>query len=61
MKTFLRGLLHRVRRSRYDVDLHEEIETHRALRQAAFEFISTNAQIGDIRVFMRTLPGLLSG
>ena len=28
--------------------------------QTAFEFISTSAQIGDIRVFMRTLPGLLS-
>lgn len=27
----------------------------------AFEFISTTAQIGDIRVFMRTLPGVLSG
>ncbi|AMY08312.1 hypothetical protein LuPra_01506 [Luteitalea pratensis] len=27
----------------------------------AFEFISTNAQIGDIRVFMRTLSGVLSG
>ena len=26
----------------------------------AFEFISTNAQIGDIRVFMRLLPGVLS-
>jgi hypothetical protein len=26
----------------------------------AFEFISTPAQIGDIRVFMGTLPGLLS-
>jgi hypothetical protein len=26
----------------------------------AFEFISTTAQIGDIRLFMRTLPGLLS-
>jgi len=26
----------------------------------AFEFISTSAQIGDIRLFMRTLPGLLS-
>jgi len=26
----------------------------------AFEFISTTAQIGDIRVFMRTLPGVLS-
>jgi hypothetical protein len=25
----------------------------------AFEFISTTAQIGDIRLFMRTLPGLL--
>jgi hypothetical protein len=27
----------------------------------AFAFISTTAQIGDVRVFMRTLPGLLSG
>jgi hypothetical protein len=27
----------------------------------AFEFISTTAQIGDIRIFMRTLPGVLSG
>ena len=27
----------------------------------AFEFISTTAQIGDVRLFMRTLPGLLSG
>jgi len=27
---------------------------------AAFEFISTAAQIGDVRVFMRTLPGLLA-
>jgi hypothetical protein len=27
----------------------------------AFEFISTTAQIGDIRLFMRTLPGVLSG
>jgi hypothetical protein len=27
----------------------------------AFEFISTTAQIGDIRVFMRMLPRLLSG
>jgi hypothetical protein len=26
----------------------------------AFEFISTTAQIGDIRVFMRALPGVLS-
>jgi hypothetical protein len=26
----------------------------------AFEFISTAAQIGDIRLFMRTLPGVLS-
>jgi hypothetical protein len=26
----------------------------------AFEFISTTAQVGDIRLFMRTLPGLLS-
>ena len=25
----------------------------------AFEFISTTAQVGDIRVFMRTLPGVL--
>jgi hypothetical protein len=27
----------------------------------AFEFISTTAQIGDIRLFMRTLPDVLSG
>jgi hypothetical protein len=27
----------------------------------AFDFISTTAQIGDIRLFMRTLPGVLSG
>jgi hypothetical protein len=27
----------------------------------AFEFISTTVQIGDIRLFMRTLPGVLSG
>ncbi len=27
----------------------------------AFEFIATTAQIGDIRLFMRTLPGVLSG
>jgi hypothetical protein len=26
----------------------------------AFEFISTTAQLGDIRLFMRTLPGVLS-
>jgi hypothetical protein len=26
----------------------------------AFEFISTTSQIGDIRLFMRTLPGVLS-
>jgi hypothetical protein len=27
----------------------------------AFEFISTTVQIGEIRLFMRTLPGVLSG
>ena len=27
----------------------------------AFEFISTTAQIGDVRLFMRMLPGVLSG
>ena len=27
----------------------------------AFEFISTTAQIGDVRRFMSALPGLLSG
>ena len=37
MNTFLRDLLHLLRRSRHDADLHEEIETHRALRQAALE------------------------
>jgi hypothetical protein len=26
----------------------------------AFEFISTTAQIGDVRAFMRTLPVVLS-
>jgi hypothetical protein len=26
----------------------------------AFEFISTTAHIGDIGVFLRTLPGVLS-
>ena len=31
-----------------------------AVSPTAFEFISTTAQIGDIRVFMRMLPGLLS-
>jgi hypothetical protein len=31
-----------------------------SVSQTAFEFISTNAQIGDVRVFMRALPGLLS-
>ena len=29
--------------------------------QTAFEFISTTAQIGDVRLFMKTLPGVLSG
>jgi hypothetical protein len=28
--------------------------------QTAFEFISTTTQIGDIRLFMRMLPGVLS-
>ena len=28
--------------------------------RAAFEFISTAAQIGDVRIFMRTLPDVLS-
>jgi hypothetical protein len=32
-----------------------------AVSPTAFEFISTTAQIGDIRRFMRTLPGVLSG
>jgi hypothetical protein len=31
-----------------------------SVSQTAFEFISTTAQIGDIRLFMRTLPGLLA-
>jgi hypothetical protein len=31
-----------------------------AVSQTAFEFISTTAQIGDIRVFMRALPEVLS-
>src|SRR3954464_7518713 len=37
MNRILRGLLHVLRRSRHDADLREEIETHRALRQAALE------------------------
>jgi hypothetical protein len=35
--------------------------TRAPVNPIAFEFISTTAQIGDVRVFMRTLPGLLSG
>jgi hypothetical protein len=31
-----------------------------SVSQTAFEFISTRAQIGDIRLFMRTLPSVLS-
>ena len=34
---FLRALLHRLRRSRHDDDLREEMETHRLLRQASLE------------------------
>ena len=37
MNTIFRRLLHFLRRSRHDADLREEIETHRALRQAALE------------------------
>jgi putative ABC transport system permease protein len=37
MNSFLRSLLHLLRRSRHDADLREEIETHRTLRQAALE------------------------
>jgi hypothetical protein len=37
MKTLFRRLLHLLRWSRHDADLREEIETHRALRQAALE------------------------
>jgi putative ABC transport system permease protein len=37
MNTIFRRLLYFLRRSRYDADLREEIETHRALRQAALE------------------------
>ena len=33
---------------------------HDVVSPTAFEFISTTAQIGDIRLFMRTLPGVLS-
>jgi hypothetical protein len=31
-----------------------------SISPTAFEFISTTAQIGDIRIFMRALPGLLA-
>ena len=37
MSPFFRRLLFLVRRSRHDADLRDEIETHRALRQAALE------------------------
>jgi putative ABC transport system permease protein len=37
MKTIFRRLLYFLRRSRYDADLREEIETHRAFRQAELE------------------------
>src|SRR4030095_11954198 len=37
MMALLRRLLHVVRWSRHDADLREEMETHRALRQAALE------------------------
>ena len=37
MNTIFRRLLYFLRRSRHDADLQEEIETHRALRQAALE------------------------
>src|SRR5262245_18213244 len=37
MKALVRRLLYLLRWSRHDADLREEIETHRALRQDAFE------------------------
>ena len=37
MNAFLRRLLHLLSRSQHDADLREEMETHRALRQAALE------------------------
>lgn len=37
MRTLLRRLLYLLRRSRYDADLREEMETHRALRQDHLE------------------------
>src|SRR3989337_134433 len=37
MNTIFRRLMSFLRRSRYEIDLREEIETHRALRQDAFE------------------------
>jgi predicted permease len=37
MSAFLRRLLHLVRRARHDADLAEELESHRAHRQDAFE------------------------
>ena len=32
-----------------------------SVSQTAFAFISTTAQLGDVRLFVRALPGLLSG
>lgn len=37
MNPIFRRLLYFLRRSRYETDLRDEIETHRALRQAALE------------------------
>ena len=37
MKTLFRRLLQVLRWSRHDADLREELEAHRALRQAALE------------------------
>ena len=37
MRTLFNRWLHLLRRTRYDADLREEMETHRSLRQAQLE------------------------
>ena len=54
MTTICRRLLHFLRRSRHDAELREEIETHRALRQAALERNGLESEEAD-RVSRRAM------
>jgi putative ABC transport system permease protein len=47
MNTLVRRLLHVLRASRHEADLREEIETHRALRQAALEHEGVRPEDAD--------------